>query len=229
MKKIIAILLTACMVFAFTACGSQTSDTNTSNTNVSDNTTKNSSQPTENATVNSETTATTQPSQEDTTKVLVAYFSCTGTTKELAEYVSDGLDSDLYEITPVNPYTTDDLNYSNDDSRSTKEMNDPNSRPEISGSIANMEQYDIVFIGYPIWWGEAPRIVSTFVESYNFSGKTVIPFCTSSSSDIGSSGTMLEGLTSGATWLSGQRFGGGTTRDTMISWVNGLGLDVTAK
>ena len=114
-------------------------------------------------------------------------------------------------------------------SRATVEMNDPNARPAISGNVSNMEQYDIVFIGYPIWWGQAPRIVSTFFESYDFSGKTIVPFCTSGSSGIGSSATNLHSLTDGATWLSGQRFGGGTSRSTMIQWVNGLGLDITAE
>lgn len=161
--------------------------------------------------------------------VLVAYFSATNTTKPLAEYLAGGLDADLYEIVPETPYTSADLNYNNSSSRAAVEMNDPNARPAISGNVSNMEQYDIVFIGYPIWWGQAPRIVSTFFESYDFSGKTIVPFCTSGSSGIGSSATNLHSLTDGATWLSGQRFGGGTSRSTMIQWVNGLGLDITAE
>ena len=108
-------------------------------------------------------------------------------------------------------------------------MNDSNARPAISGNVNNMEQYDIVFIGYPIWWGQAPRIVSTFFESYDFSGKTIVPFCTSGSSGIGSSATNLHNLTNGANWLNGQRFSGGTSRGAMIQWVNGLGLDITAE
>ena len=108
-------------------------------------------------------------------------------------------------------------------------MNTPDARPAISGSVDNMEQYDTVFIGYPIWWGQAPRIVSTFLESYDFSGKTIVPFCTSGSSGIGSSAQNLHALASGATWLEGQRFSGGTSRSVLIQWVNGLGLDITAK
>lgn len=162
------------------------------------------------------------------TRVLVAYFSATNTTKPLAEYIADGLDADIYEIVPETPYTSADLNYSNSSSRATAEMNDPGARPAISGGVDNMEQYDIVFIGYPIWWGQAPRIVSTFFESYDFSGKTVVPFCTSGSSGIGSSARNLQALTAGATWLEGRRFGGGTSRSAMIQWVNGLGLNVTA-
>lgn len=159
-------------------------------------------------------------------KVLVAYFSATGTTEGVAEHIANGLNADIYEIIPEEPYTDADLNYHDNSSRSTVEMNDPSSRPAISGSVEDMEQYDIVFIGYPIWWGEAPRIVSTFVESYDFSGKTVVPFCTSGGSGVGSSGTNLEELTSGATWMAGRRLNGSDSQDTVMEWVNGLGLNL---
>lgn len=162
-------------------------------------------------------------------KVLVAYFSATNTTKGVAKHISDALNADLYEITPEIPYTSADLNYHDDGSRSTIEMNNPNSRPAISGSVNNMEQYDIVFIGYPIWWGEAPRILSTFVESYSFSGKTIVPFCTSGGSGVGSSASNLERLSDGGAWLSGTRLSGSASRDDVVSWINGLGLDVVAE
>lgn len=157
-------------------------------------------------------------------KVLVAYFSATGTTKGVAEHIANGLQADIYEIIPEEPYTDADLDYGDNNSRSTIEMNDASSRPAISGSVENMEQYDVVFIGYPIWWGEAPRIVSTFVESYDFAGKTIVPFCTSGGSGVGSSATNLEQLTSGATWMEGRRLGGSDSQDTVMEWVNGLGL-----
>ena len=172
--------------------------------------------------------STPAPIPSDETKVLVAYFSATNTTKTLAEYVADGLNADIYEIVPATPYTSADLNYSNSSSRATVEQNDASARPAISGSVNHMEQYDVVIVGYPIWWGQAPRIISTFLESYNFSGKTIIPFCTSGSSGIGSSATNLHSLANGATWLDGRRFGSGTSRDTMIEWLNGLDLGVTA-
>ncbi|MBD5542520.1 MAG: flavodoxin, partial [Lachnospiraceae bacterium] len=127
---------------------------------------------------------------------------------------------------PEQPYTDNDLNYHDDNSRTTIEMNDRSVRPAISGSVENMEQYDIVFIGYPIWWGDAPRILSTFVESYDFSGKMIIPFCTSGSSGLGSSAENLEQLTSGARWLEGRRFSGSDSRDTVMEWVNTLELDL---
>ncbi|MCM1578160.1 MAG: flavodoxin, partial [Ruminococcus sp.] len=127
----------------------------------------------------SETTADPQVQES---KILVAYFSATNTTEGVAKRIADGLNADIYEIIPAEPYTSADLDYGDNNSRSTIEMNDPNSRPAISGSVENMGQYDIIFIGYPIWWGDAPRIVSTFMESYDFSGKTIVPFCTSGGS-----------------------------------------------
>lgn len=173
--------------------------------------------------------AETADAETEVKKVLVAYFSATNTTEGVAEHIANGLNADLYEIVPEEPYTDADLNYNDNNSRSTIEMNDPSARPAISGSVENMEQYDIVFIGYPIWWGEAPRIVSTFMESYDFSGKTIVPFCTSGGSGIGSSASNLEQLTSGATWLEGRRLNGSDSQDTVMEWVNGLGLDLSAK
>lgn len=167
--------------------------------------------------------------EEEDTKVLVAYFSATNTTEGVAEYVADSLGADLYEIVPEDPYTDADLNYNDDNSRTTIEMNDPSFRPAISGSVEDMEQYEIVFIGYPIWWGDAPRIVSTFMESYDFSGKTIVPFCTSGSSGISSSAANLEELTDGAQWLSGTRLSGNSSREEIVEWINSLELDVIAK
>ena len=174
-------------------------------------------------------TVATQPGESsdgERSNILVAYFSCTGNTKTLAEYAAQSLDARLYEILPKKLYTADDLNYNDENSRCSQEHNNPDARPEISGSVSDMAQYDIILLAYPIWWGEAPRILSTFVESYDFAGKTVIPFCTSGSSDIGSSADNLEKLTSGAIWLSGKRFAAGTTQEEMAEWINGLNSDV---
>ena len=165
-------------------------------------------------------------SNTDEVRVLVAYFSATNTTKGVAKKLADGLDADIYEIVPKEPYTSADLNYGNSDCRANKEQNDPNARPAISGSVKNMEQYDIVFIGYPIWWGQAPKIMYTFMENYDFSGKTIVPFCTSGSSGIGSSATNLEKLTSGAVWKSGIRFSGSVSQNTLMEWVSGLELNL---
>ncbi|MCM1190673.1 MAG: flavodoxin [bacterium] len=163
-------------------------------------------------------------------KVLVAYFSATGTTKTLAEYAADALGAELYEIVPEEPYSSADLDYGNSSSRSSVEMNDPSARPGISGSVEDMAQYDIIFLGYPIWWGEAPRIVDTFMESYDFSGKTIVPFCTSASSGIGSSARNLHGLCAeDVTWLDGSRLKSSSSRENMVEWINSLGLDVEAE
>lgn len=205
MKKAIVILLSLAMILGLAACGRSEGQTEQSSAK---------SQPEE----------TSAPDVKES-KVLVAYFSATGTTKGVAEHIASGLNADIYEIVPEELYTDADLNYHDNGSRTTIEMNDPNARPAISGSVENMEQYDIVFIGYPIWWGEAPRIVSTFVESYDLSGKTIVPFCTSGGSGVGSSAANLEELTSGAQWLPGERLSGSDSQDTVMEWVNGLDLN----
>ena len=166
------------------------------------------------------------PDPDEGTDVLIAYFSCTGNTEAIANHLNSILDADLYEIVPEVPYTSEDLNYGDSSSRTSIEMNDPDARPTISGSVENMGDYEVVFLGYPIWWGDAPRIISTFLESYDFDGKTIVPFCTSGSSGIGSSADDLQALTSGATWLNGQRFSGGASEETVAAWVNSLGIEL---
>lgn len=222
MKKAIAILLSLTMILGLAACGnsaSQTEQPSTEDTSVESKADTNSAE-------NSTDMENTDNQDVQDHKVLVAYFSATGTTKGVAEHIANGLNADIYEIVPEDPYTDADLNYNDNNSRTTIEMNDPNARPAISGSVENMEQYDIIFVGYPIWWGEAPRIVSTFMESYDFSGKTIVPFCTSGSSGIGSSASNLERLTSGATWLDGRRLNGSDSQDTVMKWVNSLDLNL---
>ncbi|MBS6348770.1 MAG: S-layer homology domain-containing protein [Oscillospiraceae bacterium] len=166
-----------------------------------------------------------EPTPEAGTDVLVAYFSATGNTENIAEHLVSILDADLYEIVPQVPYSSEDLNYSNDDCRANQEQNDPAARPAISGGVENMEDYEVVFLGYPIWWGDAPKIISTFLETYDFDGKTIVPFCTSGSSSIGSSADDLDALTQGAAWLEGQRFSGSASQETVSQWVDSLGLD----
>ncbi|MDE6442516.1 MAG: flavodoxin [Clostridia bacterium] len=158
-------------------------------------------------------------------KVLVAYFSCTNTTKGVAEKIAVSTGGTLYAITPAQPYTSADLNYGNRDSRSTKEQNDSSARPEISGSVQNMDGYDIVFLGYPIWWAEAPKIIYTFLESYDFEGKTIIPFCTSGGSGVGNSAKNLHGSASKATWLDGTKLSGSASQSSIDSYVAGLGFN----
>ena len=222
MKKAIVILLSLTMILGLTACGNSASKTKQPSTEDTFVESKADTESAETST-NMENTDN-QDAQEH--KILVAYFSATGTTKGVAEHIANGLNADIYEIVPEDPYTDADLNYNDNNSRTTIEMNDPNARPAISGSVENMEQYDIIFVGYPIWWGEAPRIVSTFMESYDFSGKTIVPFCTSGGSGIGSSASNLERLTSGATWLDGRRLNGSDSQDTVMEWVDSLDLNL---
>ena len=157
-------------------------------------------------------------------QILVAYFSATGTTKSLAGYAAESLGADLYEIVPETPYTANDLNYGNSSSRSTREQNDPAARPAVSGRLEGMEDYDVVFLGYPIWHGQAPKVIRTFLESYDFTGTTIVPFCTSHSSGIGSSDANLHTSASGADWRPGSRFAEGTARETVEEWIGGLDL-----
>ena len=157
--------------------------------------------------------------------VLTAYFSATGNTENIANTIAEIVGGDTYGITPAVPYTSADLNY-NTDCRANREQNDPTCRPDIAGGVENMKDYDIVFIGYPIWWGQAPKIIYTFLESYDFSGKTIVTFCTSGSSGIGSSSANLHSSAPAAVWKDGQRFSGGASRSTVETWVNGLGLNI---
>lgn len=233
MKKTIAILLFLGMVLGLAACGKSASQTEQPTTEEDFVESRSSmEEAAENSSTDAENRGDPESQPEETdipdaqeSKVLIAYFSATGTTKGVAEHIANGLNADIYEIVPEDSYTDADLDYNNNNSRATIEMSDPDVRPVISGSVENMEQYDIVFIGYPIWRGEAPRIISTFVESYDFSGKTIVPFCTSGGSGMGSSAANLEELTNGAQWISGQRLSGSDPRDTVMEWVNGLGLN----
>ncbi len=162
---------------------------------------------------------TTNPPAATDSDILIAYFSCTNNTEAIAKYIQAETKGTLYEIVPQVPYTKADLNY-NTDCRANSEQDDSTARPAISGSVENIAQYDTVFIGYPIWWGQAPKIIYTFLESYDFSGKTIIPFCTSGSSGIGSSDTNLHALASSAKWVDGKRFAAGASRNTVAEWVN---------
>lgn len=194
MKKIITLFLSTCMILLFTACGSSEATTTPKQGQNG---------------VSAEKSAAEVAGQkvDGSSKVLVAYFSCTGNTKALAEKAADVLKADIYEIVPEQAYTGEDLNYKDESTRATVEQKDNNARPAIKGKVASFEKYDTIVIAYPIWWGKAPRIIDTFLESYDFSGKKIIPICTSGSSDIGSSAAALQILSSAsANWSGGKRF-----------------------
>lgn len=157
-------------------------------------------------------------------KTLVAYFSASGQTAKLAKTLADVTGGDLFEIAPETAYTAADLDWMDKKSRSTIEMKDPESRPAIAGKVADMAQYDTVFVGFPIWWYQAPRIIETFLESYDFSGKTVIPFATSGGSGMGKTNEKLAPSCPGAKLLHGKVFNSYSSKADLSAWVETLSL-----
>lgn len=153
-------------------------------------------------------------------KVLVAYFSATGTTAGVADKLAKVTGGELFEIKPAQPYSEADLDWRNNQSRSSVEMADMNSRPEIASKVENMSQYNVVFIGFPIWWYREPSIIDTFMESYDFAGKTVIPFATSGSSGMGKSGENMQKLAPNAKVFEGKRFPANVSEEVLKTWAD---------
>lgn len=157
-------------------------------------------------------------------KTLIVYYSATGNTKEVADMIAKETDGTLFEIEPKNPYSDEDLNYGDDNSRVTREYNNENARNVelISTTVDNWDSYDTVFIGYPIWWGIAAWPIDNFIKDNDFSDKTIIPFCTSSSSGLGDSGELLEQMAGSGNWKEGQRFNSGVSSSDVQNWLNEL-------
>ena len=155
-------------------------------------------------------------------KTLVVVFSATGTTLGVAQKIASIEDADLYEIKAAEPYSDADLNWNDSNSRTTKEQNDASVRPQIASEALSLEGYTKIYVGYPIWWGEEPRIMDTFVESYDFKDITMIPFCTSSSSGIGRSGKNLQENAGSGNWKEGKRFAGSVSEADLTSWIESL-------
>lgn len=217
MKKLTSILLALVLVFSFAAC-SNNSDNSSSTANST------TSVPT--GTQSTDESSDNNADRSSNSKILVVYYSATGSTKAVAETIADTTGADLFEITPVDPYTSDDLNWTDDNSRVSIEHNDESKRdvPLTKTTPDNWEDYDTVFIGYPIWWGIAAWPVNNFVKGNDFSGKTVIPFCTSTSSGLGQSGDLLADMAGTGNWQDGERFSSGASSSKVESWVNGLDL-----
>lgn len=223
MKKAIVILLSLTMILGLTACGNSASKTKQPSTEDTFVESKADTESAETST-NMENTDN-QDAQEH--KILVAYFSATGTTKGVAEHIANGLNADIYEIVPEEAYTDADLDYNDNNSRTTIEMNDPDARPAISGSVENMEQYDIIFVGFPNWWYGMPMVMYSFFDEYDFSGKTVIPFCTSGGSAFSDAVDEIKNMEPDATILDGLHIGSSSVTDAesrVSEWVQGLGL-----
>ena len=233
MKKILPVILAALLLTGLTACGNNSqgeakavTEETSSRTEVQT-ASETEVQTASETEVQHSSETETQPENEtqapaEHSQVLVAYFSATGNTKGVAEKIASVTGGDLYEILAAQPYTSEDLNYNDKNSRSTKEQNDKSARPEIGSGDISLEGYTTVYLGFPIWWGEEPRILDTFVEKYSFEGITVIPFCTSASSGIGRSGPNMEALAGSGTWLDGKRFDAGVSESELQAWTEGL-------
>ena len=220
MKKLTALLLSVVLVLSLAACGS-------ANKPASSTTRPETSAPTEQPESSSTAPAESEPeTQPETGKTLVVYYSASGNTERVAKDIAEAAGADLFEIVPTEVYTSEDLNWTNPDSRVSREHDDESLRdvPLTTTEVPDWDSYDTVFIGYPIWWGIAAWPVDTFVKNNDFTGKTVIPFATSSSSGMGQSGRLLADMAGTGEWQEGQRFSSGVSSDDVQSWVNGLGL-----
>lgn len=225
MKKLTALLLSVVLVLGLAACGS-------ANKPASSTTQPETSAPTEQPATEPSESSSTAPAesepetQPETGKTLVVYYSASGNTERAAKDIAEAAGADLFEIVPTEVYTSEDLNWTNSDSRVSREHDDESLRdvPLTTTEVPDWDSYDTVFIGYPIWWGIAAWPVDTFVKNNDFTGKTVIPFATSSSSGMGQSGSLLADMAGTGEWQEGQRFSSGVSSDDVQSWVNGLGL-----
>lgn len=225
MKKLTALLLSVVLVLSLAACGS-------ANKPASSTTQSETSAPTEQPATEPSESSSTAPAesepetQPETGKTLVVYYSASGNTERVAKNIAEAAGADLFEIVPTEVYTSEDLNWTNPDSRVSREHDDESLRdvPLTTTEVPDWDSYDTVFIGYPIWWGIAAWPVDTFVKNNDFTGKTVIPFATSSSSGMGQSGSLLADMAGTGEWQEGQRFSSGVSSDDVQSWVNGLGL-----
>ena len=238
-KRILAALLAALTLFSLTACASRTSQAQTPAQSTT------AQQPTQQETPDTtepeapaQDAEETQPVEVPTVeqpeddasqggKTLVVYYSASGNTATVAGYIADALGADTFELVPETPYSSDDLNWTVNGSRVNREHDDESLRDIalVADSVDNWDEYDTVFIGYPIWWAIAAWPVNNFVKNNDFTGKTVIPFCTSSSSGLGQSGELLAEMAGTGDWLDGQRFRSGASQSDVTDWVNSLGLN----
>lgn len=218
MKKVISLFLALTFVFTLAACSNNQPQTNDSSESLSEPTTESTETPAD--------TSDPESSESENGKTLVVYFSATGNTESAANYIAQETGGDLFELEPAEPYTDEDLNYSNEDSRVSKEHEDESLRDvELAAdTVENWDEYDTVFIGYPIWWDIAAWPVNDFVKSNDFTGKTVIPFATSANDDIGESGKLLEEMAGTGNWLEGERFSSSVSKDAVTEWIEGLNL-----
>ena len=223
-KKFFALALSAILLLSLAACGSTRPATVTTVSTTASTT----AATTEAAQPNEETTAAVETTETEAAanKTLVVYYSASGNTRRVAEAIAQAANADLFEIVPTEVYTNEDLNWTNPNSRVSREHDDESLRdvPLTTTEVPDWDSYDTVLLGYPIWWGIAAWPVNNFVKANDFTSKTVIPFATSSSSGMGQSGSLLAEMANGGDWQQGQRFSSGASEADVQAWVNGLGL-----
>lgn len=232
MKKVITLLMSILLVFSLVACGNQNSGDNSQTTEPTESTTpestpESSQQPGESSTeAPTESSDEAQETEGESGKTLVVYYSASGNTEAVAGYIANATGGDLFELVPADPYSDADLDWTADSSRVNKEHDDESLRDIelVETNAPDWDSYDTVFIGYPIWWGIAAWPVNGFTRANDFTGKTVIPFCTSSSSGLGESGELLAEAAGTGNWLEGQRFSSHPSEEDVRSWVDGLAL-----
>lgn len=224
MKKIISMFLVGLTAVSLLAGCS--SDSGNSSGDASDETTQSADQGEDAEAESQDEADNTSDDASGSGNVLVVYYSATGNTEEAANLIADATGGDIFELEPVEPYTDDDLNYSDENSRVSREHEDESLRDVelVSTTVDNWDSYDTVFIGYPIWWGIAAWPVDSFVENNDFTGKTVIPFATSASSGLGESGQLLADMAGTGDWQEGQRFSSSVDEAEVQEWIDGLGL-----
>lgn len=229
MRKLTALFLSLAMALGLAACSSGTPSPSESNTPETSAPQTSSEEPESSVEAESSGASTSQSDGSEEAEstdgnTLVVYFSATGNTEQAATYIADLTGGDLFELEPADPYTDEDLNYSNEDSRVSQEYEALRNVELVADTVENWDSYDTVFIGYPIWWGIAAWPVDTFVEANDFTGKTVIPFCTSSSSGLGESGELLAQLAGTGDWQEGMRFRSSVSEADVQEWLDGLNL-----
>lgn len=227
MKKLTALFLSLMLVFSLAACGNKQQAQNTTESISSDSAGEVSAEPETTETPAAESSETEEETPESTGgKTLVVYYSASGNTEEAANYIAGAMEADLFELEPTQNYSDADLDWTDNDSRVSREHDNPEERKValVADTVENWDSYDTVFVGYPIWWGIAAWPVDGFIAANDFTGKTVIPFCTSSSSGLGESGELLEEAAGTGQWLEGIRFRSGASEETVTQWIDSLGL-----
>lgn len=228
MKKLTALFLSLMLAFSLAACGNNQQAQNTTEPTSSDSANEVSTEPETTETPAAESSGTEEETTESTgSKTLVVYYSASGNTEETANYIAGAKGADLFELEPEESYSDADLDWTDRDSRVSREHDNQEKRVVtlVEDTVENWDSYDTVFVGYPIWWGIAAWPVDGFIAANDFTGKTVIPFCTSSSSGLGESGELLAEAAGTGEWLEGTRFRSGASEETVTEWVDSLGLE----